>query len=139
MKNELKDVILYIPIICVLSFILLLADTTAKIGVFGTMITLLINTDNYELKYKKTISENTKMKIIKFKNISLTFYCSCYMTGIINMFIKNSSVHLLINLILPSIFFLLIWLYVQKIIPATINFMEKRQGSKENPQKKKKD
>lgn len=52
-KEELKDIISYIPIIFVLAYILLLADKTAKIGVFGTMITLLINTDNYELKYKK--------------------------------------------------------------------------------------
>lgn len=50
-KEELKDIISYIPIIFVLAYILLLADKTAKIGVFGTMITLLINTDNYELKY----------------------------------------------------------------------------------------
>ncbi|MHC5228854.1 hypothetical protein ACYSNW_11295 [Enterococcus sp. LJL99] len=137
MKNEVRDIIFYLPIICVLSFILLLADTTAKIGVFGTMITLLINTDNYEVKYKKTISENTKMKIIKFKNISLTFYCSCYMTGIINMFIKNATIHLLINLVLPTVFFLLIWLYVQKIIPATINYMEKKQTSKDDTEENK--
>ncbi|MBO0447229.1 hypothetical protein JZO78_12835 [Enterococcus ureilyticus] len=127
MKEELKDIISYIPIIFVLAYILLLADKTAKIGVFGTMITLLINTDNYELKYKKKISESTKLKILKFKNIALTFYCSCYITGIVNIFITNATLHTVVNLVFPSIFFLIIWLYVQKIIPTTIDYMEKNR------------
>lgn len=120
MKRSLESILFFIPAIVALSFLTILADKTGKLGVLGTLITLLINPDNFELRYNKKIHVKIKLRIIYIKEFLLSFFCSCYITYIVNHFIKSKKIQMMLNLILPTIFFIIIWLYVRVIIPKII-------------------
>ncbi|MGM0218559.1 hypothetical protein [Enterococcus sp. AZ126] len=128
MKREIKGILVFLPIIIVLSFLVIIADKTGKLGVFGTLITLLINTDNYELNYNEEVSRKLKLKINYIKNMLLCFFCSCYITYIVNELIRDEPIKSFTVWILPGTFFIIIWLYTRVVIPKIIHHFNHKEG-----------
>ncbi|WP_461737243.1 hypothetical protein [Enterococcus sp. LJL120] len=120
-KQQLKEIFIIIPAIILFAFLILLADRSGKLGVLGTLITLLINPNNYELRYGKKIKRALKLKIIYLQDVLLSFFCSCYITYIITHNLSNQLLRIILDLSLPSCFFIIIWLYVRVLVPKVIH------------------
>lgn len=125
-KREIKQISIFLPAILAVSCLIVLADKTGKLGVLGTLITLLINPDNYELRYNKKIRPALKLKIIYIKEFLLCFFCSCYITYIVNKSLSSPVLIRWSTIILPTIFFISIWLYVRVLIPKIISYFNNK-------------
>lgn len=116
-----KEGIKYIPLVMILSFFILAADRTGKLGIFGTLITLMIDPQNFALKYDIQLKKQLQRKIYYFRDLSLSIYCSWYATYIVNRFAHYEIPW--INWIVPSCFFLLIWWHLRYLVPKTMKYL----------------
>lgn len=125
-KREIKQIVVFLPAILAVSCLIVLADKTGKLGVLGTLITLLINPDNYELRYSKKIRPALKLKIIYIKEFLLCFFCSCYITYIVNESLSSLTLIRIATVVLPTLFFVSIWLYVRVLVPKIISYFNNK-------------
>ncbi len=120
-----KEGLKYVPIVMILSFFIVAADRTGKLGIFGTLITLMIDPQNFALKYDIQLKKSVQRKVYYFRDISLSLYCSWYATYIVNRLIQNRYT-LWIDLVLPSCFFLLIWCHLRYLVPKTMHYLNEK-------------
>ncbi|MBV7391248.1 MULTISPECIES: hypothetical protein [Enterococcus] len=121
-KRDLRDMVIFIPFICCFFLLILAADKTGKVGIIGTIITLFINPENYEIRYNKKINQKLKLRIFYLKELMLSFFCSYYIVYIINHIRLKKEITWPVNVFISATIFSFMWIYVRIIVPHIINY-----------------